>query len=54
MTDDSSKPRQEPPAVQRLEDMVRGWFVGDFTPSVVRTAAVEVAIQTYGQGHAEP
>ena len=54
MTDDSSKPRHEPPAVQRLEDMVRGWFVGDFTPSVVRTAAVEVAIQTYGQGHAEP
>jgi quercetin dioxygenase-like cupin family protein len=38
----------------RLEDMVRGWFVGDFEPSVVRTEACEVAVQHYAAGADEP
>src|SRR5687768_13635505 len=27
--------------------MYRGWFIGDFDPSVVRTHAAEVAYKTY-------
>jgi quercetin dioxygenase-like cupin family protein len=46
--------RHESPDVHRLDDMVRGWFVGDFTPAVVRTQAVEVAVQEYSKGHVEP
>lgn len=37
----------------RLEDMVKGWFVGDFAPSVLRTAACEVAVKRYRAGEAE-
>lgn len=40
--------------VFKLADMTRGWFVGDFAPSALRTAAAEVAIQTYGAGAVEP
>lgn len=40
--------------VHRLEAMVRGWFVGDFEPTVVRTPAVEVAVQAYAKGQREP
>ena len=37
----------------RLEDMWRGWFVGDFEPSLLRTQDVEVAIKKYQQGEFE-
>jgi len=37
----------------RLGDMLRGWFVGDFSPSVHRTRAVEVAVKEYKSGDAE-
>ncbi|MBL6457864.1 hypothetical protein JMJ55_21230 [Belnapia sp. T6] len=37
----------------RLEDMVKGWFVGDFAPSVLRTTACEVAVKRYKAGEAE-
>ncbi len=37
----------------RLEDMVNGWFVGDFIPSVFRTEACEVAVKTYKKGDKE-
>jgi hypothetical protein len=39
--------------VHRLEDMVRGWFVGDFEPTVYRTSDVEVAVKTYAAGDSE-
>lgn len=39
--------------VFKLSDMTRGWFVGDFTPSALRTAAAEVAVQTYRAGAIE-
>ena len=29
--------------VSRLEAMTRGWLIGDFTPSILRTSAFEVA-----------
>jgi anti-sigma factor ChrR (cupin superfamily) len=38
----------------RLDDMVRGWFVGDFEPVAHRTGEVEVAIKHYRAGDAEP
>ena len=31
--------------VDRLENMTKGWFVGDFKPAVLRTDAVEVAVK---------
>ena len=33
-----------------LSDMVRGWFVGNFEPSVFKTSACEVGIHKYYKG----
>jgi quercetin dioxygenase-like cupin family protein len=38
---------------RRLEDMVKGWFVGDFDPAVIRTDSVEVAVKRYHAGDVE-
>lgn len=37
----------------RLENMVKGWIVGDFQPSVLRSSACEVAIKHYTAGQHE-
>jgi quercetin dioxygenase-like cupin family protein len=37
----------------RLEDMVKGWFVGDFDPSVSRSKDVEVGVKQYRAGDHE-
>lgn len=37
----------------RLQDMTRGWFVGDFEPTAHRTGEVEVAIKHYSAGERE-
>ncbi|MBR0289368.1 MAG: hypothetical protein IJQ82_10345 [Selenomonadaceae bacterium] len=34
----------------KLKDMVRGWFVGNFEPTLYKTNDVEVAIQNYDAG----
>lgn len=39
--------------VFRLDEMMRGWFVGDFEPNVVRTKEVEVGVKRYSKGDAE-
>ena len=39
--------------VARLDDMVRGWFVGDFEPTLYRTNDVEVAVKSYAAGETE-
>lgn len=39
--------------VQKLHDMKGGWFVGDFTPVVLQSPHVEVAIKRYRQGDRE-
>ena len=39
--------------VDQLDDMIRGWFVGDFEPTLYRTEAVEVAIKSYAPGDVE-
>ncbi|WP_456310197.1 hypothetical protein [Serratia proteamaculans] len=37
----------------QLDDMVRGWFVGAFTPSLFSTNEVEVAVQHFKAGDVE-
>lgn len=37
----------------RLEDMTKGWFVGNFMPSLCVTNAVEVAVKHYQKGDME-
>ena len=34
----------------RLENMVKGWFVGNFEPSLIKTNDVEVAVKVYHKG----
>lgn len=36
-----------------ISDMVKGWFIGDFTPSILRSADCEVAVKYYSAGDAE-
>lgn len=33
-----------------LKDMIGGWFVGDFEPTVARTDAFEVGVKSYKAG----
>ncbi len=37
----------------KLDDMVKGWFIGNFEPSLHKTNDVEVAVKTYPAGAAE-
>jgi hypothetical protein len=37
----------------KLENMFRGWFVGNFEPSVLKTNAVEVGVKRYKSGDHE-
>jgi len=37
----------------RLEGMVKGWFVGDFAPVAIRSEACEVSIKHYAAGDHE-
>ena len=37
----------------RLKDMTRGWFVGDFEPTLLKTTDVEVAVKEYKKGDYE-
>ena len=34
--------------------MTKGWFVGQFTPTLMSTTAVEVAVKNYKAGDYEP
>lgn len=36
-----------------LEHMVKGWFVGNFEPSILKTNDVEVAVKSYKKGDKE-
>ena len=40
--------------VHKLSDMFRGWFIGDFDPSVLRTDEFEVGILTHPKGERWP
>lgn len=37
----------------KLDEMMKGWFVGDFNPSLIRTSDVEVAVKRYKKGDYE-
>lgn len=37
----------------QLADMTGGWFIGDFEPSILRSAEFEVAIKKYNKGDYE-
>lgn len=37
----------------RLDEMTKGWFVGDFAPTLHRTPDVEVAVKFYTAGDCE-
>ena len=39
--------------VAKLEDMVKGWFVGNFDPTLIKTNDVEVAVKEYKKGDYE-
>jgi quercetin dioxygenase-like cupin family protein len=39
--------------LKKLDDMTKGWFVGNFEPSVLRTNDVEVAVKKYSKGDFE-
>jgi len=36
-----------------LNDMVKGWFVGDFTPTAFTSDQCEVAVKTYQKGDSD-
>ena len=38
----------------KLEDMHRGWFIGNFEPSLFKSNDFEVAIKKYKKGDLEP
>jgi quercetin dioxygenase-like cupin family protein len=40
--------------VFKLDDMTKGWFVGNFSPTVLSTNQFEVAIKKYKAGEYEP
>lgn len=37
----------------KLDEMVKGWFVGDFDPTLIKTQDVEVAVKEYKAGEFE-
>jgi ethanolamine utilization protein EutQ (cupin superfamily) len=37
----------------QLNQMTKGWFVGDFSPTIVKTQAVEVGIKQYQKNEYE-
>jgi quercetin dioxygenase-like cupin family protein len=39
--------------IAKLNDMVRGWLVGNFEPSLYKTTSVEVGVKKYCAGEQE-
>ena len=37
----------------RLENMIKGWFIGNFEPTLLATNEVEVAVKRYTKGDTE-
>jgi hypothetical protein len=40
--------------VFQLDDMIKGWFIGNFAPTVLSTNSFEVAVKKYKAGDYEP
>lgn len=41
------------PRIAKLDAMTKGWFIGDFAPTLCATDAVEVAVKEYPAGFRE-
>ena len=39
--------------VRNVEEMINGWFIGNFEPSLLKTNDVEVAVKEYKKGDKE-
>lgn len=39
--------------VAKLDEMIKGWFVGNFEPTMLKTTDVEVAVKEYKKGDKE-
>jgi mannose-6-phosphate isomerase-like protein (cupin superfamily) len=39
--------------VKKLNEMTKGWFIGNFEPSIIKTNDVEVAVKKYSAGDKE-
>ena len=39
--------------IARIYEMTKGWFIGNFEPSLLKTNAVEVALKKYKKGDYE-
>lgn len=39
--------------VSKLDEMTKGWFIGNFEPSLYKTNDVEVAVKSYKKGDRE-
>ncbi|OGI00912.1 MAG: hypothetical protein A2104_04180 [Candidatus Melainabacteria bacterium GWF2_32_7] len=39
--------------IAKLDDMIKGWFVGNFNPTLYKTNDVEVAVKSYKKGDYE-
>ncbi|MDR2338151.1 MAG: hypothetical protein LBE20_05840 [Deltaproteobacteria bacterium] len=37
----------------KLDKMVKGWFIGNFEPTLCKTNSVEIAVKTYQKGDYE-
>jgi quercetin dioxygenase-like cupin family protein len=39
--------------VSKLDNMIKGWFIGNFDPTLIKTNDVEVAVKEYKKGDYE-
>lgn len=39
--------------IQQLDNFIKGWFIGDFEPSLLKTTDFEVAVKYYNAGDYE-
>lgn len=39
--------------IARIDEMIKGWFIGNFEPSLLKTNDVEVALKKYNKGDYE-
>ena len=39
--------------IAKLHEMTKGWFIGNFSPTLLATEAVEVAVKEYAAGFSE-
>lgn len=39
--------------LEKLENMINGWFIGNFEPTLYKTKACEVAVKRYSKGSKE-